>query len=402
MEKMYVKTDKQKTEISKSTFEKLLDFPWIKDLKCYKVAEILNQISLANLKNLAIRADVPYPLFFAPESIVNLHITDNQKRLEARIPTKDEITLSSRGSFKGEDIELLAKDLGRKQFFLGNRILKLNQKNTFVGCIADKVKKNFSNEEIANILRDKLSIDLKVLRRGSKEKVLEYFVEKVENLDILVSFSSHNYMPQKIGKNVLMSGICIKDNKFPYIFINTRDGDDDPRILETPGRQVFTLVSMVVCVAMNKFVFSNIRGKQKDLAQKKLFSIAGEILIPKVDLKDIKIISLDDVETYAGFFKVTPSMLLFRLDELNMLDKKAINQFREMLSDKLKKAERKGSKRSPLPINGYSKYNGSRFSKEVVRAYKKKIISQEEVGNVLFRKGKINQTLFQNYIQKFE
>jgi hypothetical protein len=158
---------------------------------------------------------------------------------------------------------------------------------------------------------------------------------------------------------------------------------------------------MLVCIAMNKFVFSTKKGQTKSDETKKVFSIVGELLIPRKDAESITVSSLEDLKDGARFFKVTPSMLLVRLRELRLIDKPTADRFREILSDEIKKAS-SNPKRRPLQITGYSKYNGTRFSREVVRAHAGGKISTEEVRNVLFRKGKMDPSLFQEYSERFK
>jgi Zn-dependent peptidase ImmA (M78 family) len=401
MDTFFVKVGRDKVGIDKKVFVNLLDLAPIKQYKSFKDALAFNEISFVDLKDLAHKADIPYPLFFASENIVNIQNKDKEKSLFEKLPSKIEMQLNSRGRMKLEDIELIVKDLGRKQEFLKNRVLINSSLNSYVGLVAKKVKNKATNQELADIIRERLCIDLSVMRKMSKDDVLQYLCNKSEDQGVLISFSSYDYMPQNIDKELGVSGFCIKDKKFPYIFINNRDGDTNPKILETAGRQIFTLVAMLVCIAMNKFVFSTKKGQSKSSETKKVFSIVGEILIPQKDLQNVQINTIDDLKENARFFKVTPSMLLVRIKELNLIDRRLVDRFREILREEIKKASAK-PKRRPLQVNGYGKYNGIRFSKEVINAHLGGKISTEEVRNILFRKGKINSSLLQEYSNKFK
>lgn len=401
MNNFLVKIGRNGIMTDKRSFLALLDLSPIKQYVSYQNAIATNEIKFSDLKDLATKANVPYPLFFATKNIVDVHIKDKERNLFEKLPSKLEMQLNSRGKMKLEDIELIVKDLGRKQEFLKNRILTAAKDNSFVGYIAKKAKQKVSNDELAEDIRKYLNIDLSVLRKMSKDDVLQYLTDKSEAQGILISFSSYDYMPQNIDKELGVSGFCVKDKKFPYVFINTRDGDDNPKILETSGRQIFTLVAMLVCIAMNKFVFSTKSGQTKSNETRKIFSIVGNLLIPKVDAESISVSSLDDLKDGARLFKVTPSMLLVRLRELNLIDKSTADSFRETLREEIKKAS-SSPRRRPLQITGYSKYNGTLFSREVIRAHAWKRISTEEVKNILFRKGKMDTNLFQEYSDKFK
>ncbi|MBL7738907.1 MAG: hypothetical protein JNK14_06775 [Chitinophagaceae bacterium] len=400
MENLILKLPKETVTISRQVFISLLDFSPIMELASYQRAITNNEISFEDLKDLAVRSGVPYPLFFAPPHIVNRQISQKNKHLFEKIPTKDEIQVASRGKIQISDIELIIKDLARKQEFLKGRILVDTTPNKFIGCALPKIKNGVSDSSISKYIREYFEFDLQHLRSLSKEKVLAYLCRKIEEKNILVSFSSYNYMPQNISRELGFSGVCIKDKKFPYIFINTRDGDEKPKILESTGRQIFTLLTMVACTALGKFFLNSKAGNTKDNTLKKAFSIAGGILVPPEDLGGRKADTLDELKEVAHFFKVTPSMILLQLQENGLIKKSLANQFRQALLADVKKAEPK-QKRQVLPINGYSKYNGERLSREVIKAFRANKVSEVEVKNVLFRQVKMDTQLFNAYNLKF-
>jgi len=397
---LYVKINKQTVAIDKNVFVDLLELSPLRERASYINAITNNEISFQDLKSLAQKADIPYPLFFAPSDKVQKQLDEKNRRIYSKLPTKDEIRLSSRGRIEIDEIELIIKDLGRKQEFLKKRLLPESALNTFVGCVAKMEKAERPNVEIASEIRKLLQIDLTLLRSFSKQKVLRYICRKAEERGIFISFSSYNYMPQNIHKEVELSGICIKDKKFPFVFINSRDGDDNPKILEPDGRQIFTVLSMLVCIGLNRFVISTKTTKKDEGAHKKVYAIVGELLIPTKDLLGIKFDTINNIKESAQYFKVTPSMLLMRLRELNKIDKIKFESFLNKLRDEIKKRAPK-QRNAPLQINAYSKYNGERFSKEVIGAYRSGKISQEEVKSLLFRRGKMHPGLFDEYAKRY-
>jgi Zn-dependent peptidase ImmA (M78 family) len=401
MEQFFVKLNKEKIPIDKQVLEDLLDLSPIKEYKAYINAIADNEISFENLKALSVKAGIPYPLFFAPRKVCDIQIKDKDKNLYEKIPSKEEIKLTCRGNTEVRDVELIVKDLGRKQEFLKKRVLIKAPDNPFIGSIAIKLKSDIPIEAIAKEIREYFEIDLAFLRSIPKNKVLIYLCSCIEKKGILISFSSHNYMPQNLDRELQLSGICIKDRKFPYIFINTRDGDDKPKIIESDGRQIFTLLSMLTCIAMGKFVLSTKTGRAKNDLGKIAYSIAGEILIPRKHLTEIQIATLDDLKEKAHFYKVTPSMLLYRLKDYKKIDPKIAEAFWIQLHIETKKLEPK-HKHAPLPVTGYSKYNGERFSKEIIKALAIDLISPLEVKNILFRRGKkMDVGLLSQYSKKY-
>jgi Zn-dependent peptidase ImmA (M78 family) len=395
-----VKIDrKNETTINKDVFVALFNIPHIKDYKEYNNAIDTNLITFKNLKDLAVKAGVPYPLLFALKDVVSYQIDNKNKNIYDKISTKEEIRLSSRGKMEINDIELIIKDIGRKQEFLKNRLFANHLDNTFIGCIAKKLKQNGSVITLAEHISQQLGIDLLYLRSINKERVLEYLTNCFEAKGIFVSFSSYNYMPQNISPVIELSGVCIKDKKFPFIFINTRDGDDKPKILESSGRQIFTLLTMISCVAMNQFVLSSKAGKLKEDPIKIAYAIAAELIIPQRDLTETHIENLEQLKEKAHYFRITPSMLLYRLEKNKNISKDLTAQLRKLLIKEVKEAA-PTKRRAPSPATGYTKYNGRRFSKEVIKAFNSNKITQLELNNILFRSGKFNNKLFDAYLKK--
>jgi len=397
-----VQLNRDSIEIDRDVFFALLSSTPVSALKVYKDAIAKKRISLTNLKSISEKEEIPYPLFFAPIDKVTLQLKNKERVLYEKVPAKDVVQLNARGSLDRNQISLIIKDLSRKQEFLKKRIITKMVDNTFIGLISKDVNDHKTNIFLAGTIRNYLEIDLEELRDLSKPKVLKYIVYKAEQKGVLVSFSSHNFMPKNIPSEADFSGICIKDKKFPYVFINTRDGDEKPKILESDGRQVFTLLAMLVAIAMNKFVLNT---KNQDKygrgILKQVYSIAGEIIIPIHELCGFNVSNLDDLEKYSKVFKVTPSMLLFRLKLAGRIGKDLNDILRSQLLSKIESANTSHG-HAPLPETGYGKYNGQFFSREVVKAYKGGRLSQIDVNNVLFRKGKHTTTLLHDYCNAFK
>ncbi len=400
MSDFFVGINKEKMQIDGGSLFDLLEIdPSVKEYARKFIKD--NTIAFTELKDIAERANIPYPLFFAPRDKIRKQIEDYRKNIENKFPAKDEITLSHRGVLQMNEAQLIVRDLARRQEFLKKYLITDAQDNGYIGYLQKEFKKGQSDEDLAKILREYFDIKLSHVRTMSKERGLVYICNKIEEKGIFISLSSHNYMPQNLGKDVEFSGMCVKDKKFPFIFINTRDGDETPLILETAGRQIFTVISMLVSIGMNIFAISNKKGSIKNPQYKKIFSITGATLIPKDDLVGVNVKDVEELKQYSGNFKVTPSMLLVRLEQLDLIDKNTARDCRIALAREL--TQKSSQKRSPLPVNGYGKYNGTRFSGEVLRAYHAKKITSEQVKNILFRKGKkMNNELLSAYTRKFQ
>jgi len=402
MSQLVITLNRAKIPIDRQAFTALFSMaPNVRESAPYKAALRENTISFRDLKKLATDADVPYPLFFAPLPHVEAQIEDHHKNLADKFPAKSEIALSHRGTLNLREIQLVVKDFAKKQEFLKKYILPKSPDNDYVGALRKKLKQGSSVESVAQYFKEFFDLDLKVLRTKSKEGALRYVTRQAESKSVFISYSSYNYMPQNIERNAEFSGICIKDKKFPFVFINTRDGDEEPLILESSGRQIFTLVSMLVSIGLNIFAINIKKGGVKNPLYELLYNITEEILVPQIDLQNVQVTSIDDLTRYSDSFKVTPSMLLVRLEHLRKIPRKEAARLRGILKTELT-AKKPSQKRSVLPVNGYRKYNGERFSYEVLNAHKSQAITFEQVKNVLFRKGKkMDAGLFQQYSRLF-
>jgi hypothetical protein len=396
---LYVVIHKEKVRIEKEVFQLLLDCSHLITSVEYKKAVTSKEINFEELKALATKAGVPYPLFFAPIVAVKRQVERNDKFLFSKISGKQEAQLSSRGTLIINDIKVLINDLTRKQEFL-KRILPDTPFNTIIGCIRKEINLALAPSQLADIIRNKLNIDLNKFRSLTKDKAFSYLVDCIESNNILVSLSSHNFMPQNLGRDTPFSGICLKDKKFPYIFIHTRDGDINPKILESTGRQIFTLIQMLVCIAMNRFTI-NSKNLERNGKIEQSTIIAGEVLIMPEDIRNLEIESLKDLKEKAHFFRVTPSMLLYQLIQYEKISQQLAIKFRQMLAIEIQQAKPKGMS-AILPKNGYAKCNGKRLSSEVIYAYKNGKIESIELKNILFRKGKkMDINLLQDYTALF-
>lgn len=361
----------------------------------YDEALLSKTISFINLKKISAECEIPYPLAFGSIDIVNFQITEEKRLIESQLPAKSTISWSGRGLVSYYDIKTIIKDLSKRQRLL-SKIDKTSSDNLYPGSIFHDFISTMSAEEIAKKIMSYFDIKIDMIRHKTTEKALTYLIEKVESKNILVSQSSHNFMPRNIPKHVSLSGFTLKDKKFPIIFINSRDGDQEPLILETPARQVFTLLSLLVLMGADQYYFLNSKKQNKKQENKRAYAIVGEILLPKRDLNQLEINGLTDISNYSKKLKVSKSMLLFRLGECGLLTPFQVSNLRaEMIS--------RGSKsqggRSPAPEKGFLKYNGKTYSTKIIAGGKAGIIQPYEVSRALFKKSKSSQNLLSKYEQ---
>lgn len=317
-------------------------------------------IKYTKLVDLARAADIPFSLFFAPQEVVDAQLSLKTEKLLQGL-TKQEFSLSSRNSVELRDIELIVKDLLRKQELLKAHDKTLNR-NTIVGSLREPGRTIAAD---AAKLMDLLDISASTLR-GVKTKsvVTQRLIDALESKQILVAQSQNNYMPQLL-RGIRFSGLTIKDAKVPYIFLA---GGDEGEHLEPAGRRTFTLVLLAVLIARGVFAPVTYDSKSPAPADNREFAIAAEILMPAAEFHSVHISNPAAIRTAAEHFKVTPSAVVVRAMRLGMITAEVATAHLRRLEVEFDNRTR-NEPRPPKPVNAIRRYNGREFSMRMLRAH---------------------------------
>lgn len=370
-----VSLDGQKIAINRKLYTELFDNSVVYGLAPYQHSLENGTISFKNFVELARKADIPYALFLSPSTLVLAHIKRKNDLIVEGV-SKHAFSMNSRGSVQLRDIELIIKDILRKQAILKKHSPEL-ELNKILGSLVKHSK--LSVEEQANKLRALLDIDLAYIQAHNKEKAFQHIVEKLEEAQVFVSQSSRGYMPQTIQDHVHFSGTCVKDKKIPFIFLNNRD---ESKSFEPKGRKVLTLVLLAVCLAKAQFSPISYDEQSKDVIADVTFQIAEEILIPRKALGDVSCESLEDINKFADAFCVTPSAFIMRLRRLSLIDDKKATEYMKILQDRFS-ALPKPQMSSPKPTTAVQKYNGTAYSKAVLELMDTKVITKADARRIL-------------------
>jgi len=284
--------------------------------------------------------------------------TKSEKLLQGL--TRDTFTVNSRSTVDLRDIELIVKDLLRKQELLKKHDGTL-VKNPIVGRLR---KPGRSVQEDARALLDALELDAHSIRSAkSKEAALELMIRHLEAKQVLVSRSVNNFMPQRL-QGVKFSGMTIRDTKVPYIFLAGGDHGDSQ---EPAGRQVFTLTLMAVLVARGIFAPVTYDGRSLAPDPGREYDIVGQILMPVEDVGRVDLSSLEAVKTAADLFKVTPSAMTVRGMRMGLISPDVAGGYLDELEIEYSGRARP-QPRAPKPVNAIRKYNGREFSVRMLEA----------------------------------
>lgn len=346
---MKVTIDGQSIEIPTDIFAALLDNSAARSYADFDHAMNRGSISWGNLKILAEKGDIPIPLFFGPKELVEHQIEKKDQALLSGL-SKEAFSVNSRAEFRIADVELIVKDLIRKQELLKGLEPDL-KKNTFVGCLRSN-SEILENDVQAFFEHVGLNSDTFSAAKNAKE-AFEKLASALEKVQVLVGESVRNYMPQQIRVGDF-SGLTLKDPKIPYIFVAGGDKGDNQ---EPIGRRLFTLVLLAVLVARNKFVPVAYNGDSLGGGSTYEFDLTASILMPKAKVIDAST-DLDSIKQLAANLNVTPTALTVRLKRLGIIDFKGASEHLRALREEFLMRPAQFATQ-PRPANAIRKYNGT-------------------------------------------
>lgn len=361
--------------IDRTVFTALLDNSIVSEQAPYLRALGTGEIRLGQLIDLARKADIPYALFFAPEAVVLNQLKKKRDLLLAGI-SKDSFTINSRSQVRLADIELIVKDLLRKQATLKSLDHNLIP-NAVVGCLRGAPP---SVPAAACKVQEHLGLDFHALRASrTKEKALDVLISQLERAQILVAQSQQNFMPQRLSRSARFSGLCVRDKKIPYIFLTGGDAGDNP---EPAGRKIFTLTLLTVLVASGKFAAVSYDEYSPEVILNRQYELTEEILIPASDVTACDVSTLEAAKAAADAFKVTPSALVMRARRLAMLSGTEAAGYLEELVEEFRSRPKTRSN-TPKLVNALRKYNGVEYSRRMINQLDKGYITQGEFCRVV-------------------
>ena len=374
---IFVRVGDGRVAVPRSVFASLFDASSVNARALYLNTLGFSTISLDNLVELARKADIPYTLIFAPQAVVDAQLQRKADLLLAGV-SKQAFSMNSRSRVRLQDVELIVKDILRKQELL-KRLDDTLERNRVVSCLKGS---RAPVAQDAATLRSVLGFttdDLQAAR--NKQAALDLLIDRFEARQLLVSQSQQGNMPQRIPRGVKFSGMCVRDRKIPYIFLTGGDGGNNP---EPAGRKVFTLVLLAVFVSRGKFAPATYDDHTAEPITVREYAIAAEVLMPAVDVRDRDTTSLDAVKEGADFFRVTPSAFTVRARAMGLISAERANSYLEELAFEFSQRE-KTPVRSPKPVNALRRYNGAELSRRMLRQLDRGRISRGEFGRVVLQ-----------------
>lgn len=376
METVTVWLGGDRVAVDRDVFTNLFDASVAASRAAYLKALETSRITFDDLVELARAAQIPYTLFFAPKAVVERQVETKTKALLAGM-SKGAFSINSRSHVRLSDVELIVKDLLRKQALL-KRLDDTLVDNPVVGCLK-RSKADVASD--ATALRRVLGFRVEDVKASkTKAAALDLLISRFEERQILVSRSQQGYMPQRLPRGVRFSGLCVRDKKIPYIFLTSGDSDDNP---EPDGRRLFTLVLLAVFVARGKFAPVTYSDQSAKPITVREYELAEEVLMPEVECAGFETSTLDAVRATADTYRVTPSAFVMRALRLGLIDRATARQYLAELAQEFANRA-KPSPRSPRPENALRRYNGVEFSKRMVYQLDRGAITPGDFCRVVF------------------
>lgn len=371
-----VTLDREAVPISREVFAALFEQSVVHDYKPIQRALTSGVMPYRELVRMARQAEIPYPLFFAPLDVVNEQVRMKTEALMVGFNKKTEFAMNSRSRVRINEVELIVKDLLRKQEYL--KTDEALPRNAIVNSLK---RPGASVQEDAGKLMRLLDLGPTDLRSAkNKGEALALLIKKLEAQHVLVAQSAKNYMPQQMPKGARFSGMTIKDNKVPFIFIAS--GDEGEKF-EPAGRRVFTLALLAVLVARGTFATVTYKDHTSDGTTFREWEITAEILMPAADFKGANLSTLDALRETSDEFKVTPSAVATRARRLGLLSGEEADRYLE----ELRLAYQSGGnppRRGPRGLKALRKYNGIECSRRMLAIYDSQGISRGDFCRVMF------------------
>lgn len=307
---------KKATEINNATVAKILNmYPEEKLIAraVFQDAFAADSVEYRDLKDESDKILIPWQMFLLSSANLKIELDHVEKMRADKISAK---LIAKRRGIGNVTSKRIIDRLIRLQNFITTTQRGLPF-NAFCGSLANKSNAN----AVAHIL-SYFDIDMDQFRwYPRKATALNYLLRKIEDKYINVSqgvltnkmLPHHAVVDGSIYKNT--SGFVIKDEKIPFVFLPSETNPD-----EVDGRQIYTLVYLVVLIGLNEYDFFIEKDfKTKAVSaintQKRIYAITSELLLPTQETEKLKgtVISPAVRDELASKYKITPTAVVVTL-----------------------------------------------------------------------------------------
>lgn len=310
---MFVSVRGSQVEIDKDTFICLFDNSIYHDHPKYLKALEHNNIAMNDLITLAREASINYALFFAPSPLVGSMIEKENKKIFQGFSGK--FTLGIRGGrINLNTVRMVVKDLKIKQSFIARHFTA--PKNPHLRFLTNSPK---SPKDQASYILNALNIDMDHMREVKKTKSasMMYIIDQLEKQNIFVALEARTNMPQNMNHARGISGVYIKDSRFPYLFIANESAAN---FGDGAGRKIFTIMYLIVCLFKGRSKVVSLNDEIKESSDDNIYAIVEEMLLSEEVLPKQNSYTLNDLDELSEKLKVSARAILMRLKHLDYIE----------------------------------------------------------------------------------
>lgn len=376
---MHVSVRNRKVTIERETFIYLFDNSIYYEHPEYLEAIKNDSIAMAKLIMLSREASINYPLFFVPFAVIKTMLDKENKKLFQGFGGK--FTLSIRGrQINLNLVRLIIKDLKIKQAFITKYMNA--PKNPHLRFLANSPK---NSSEQAQYILNTLNIDINLMRtQRSKATAMMYLIDQLEKQNILTSIETRTNMPQNMNHARGISGVYVKDSRFPYFFIAN---EGQANFGDGAGRKIFTIMYLTACMFKGRSKLVSLEEKLSESKDREIYEIVEEILLPKNDIPYANHYTLDELDDLSSHLKVTARAILVRLKHLKYIDDDNYwrlmtllkNRYSRLQEEQKRLRKDKGNRYVPnIPTNILA-YHGKAYIKILKALYSNGQVTQRQI-----------------------
>lgn len=288
----------------------------------------------------------------------------NQKMLSRRLVTNRENPRSKTNGLSPRLVDRLIdiQDYCKQDFPEPNALINKYQ------------DEDIEPQELAERLLARLGIDRQSIRtQRNKENTLKYLTQKVESQQIGVArFRIYRSIVPTIKEIRATyrgsSGFILHDNKLPYISLPYQEKKDD-QIEESFGRQIYTLLFLLVALALGKsnveigYEFEEFDHEFKHDENAFIHETVGKMMLPSPETNHLVkgLVTSDYVLALSTECKLTPKAVLVILQKRNKAPKDYVLERSEPINN-----SKKEMRRSPRISTAISNFYGESMAKIIM------------------------------------
>lgn len=281
---------------------------------------VIKRLSVTQLRKLATLYKRPLPIFYLKKIPQDLELPDFRSRRN-----EEDLEILS-GKIKLQIREIYEKKKIAEELY---KSLNISYKYDLIEMFTDSALPEYAAKKIRTLL----NIHTEDLRTLKDNEVLKFWINKIEQLGILV------FQYQEINPKI-MRGFVFANTPYPTLAINQRD---------TFYARVFTLVHEISHIIINEsgiidpfYSISDNREKIERFCN----SVASETLIPQDEFKNViknkSFKNKPEVEKFlakaSSIWKVSYSVILIRLKKSKKISRQLYNELTSELDTKKKKS----------------------------------------------------------------